>query len=113
MDRNTVFIIIIFLLIGSLYYVSWQKKQAARMATFTREFEDYKQEKLREMEAKVASPEAKMREYIAQGWRQLDAGQYRAALTTARRILLIDPESEDAKSIERIALSALNRSNAP
>lgn len=111
MERNIIPIIIILLLIGGLYYVQWQKKQQTEMRAFTAEFERYKEQKLKEMEEKIASPEQRMAEYLRQGWRQLDQGQYRAALNTARRILLIDPESEEAKSIESVAMSALNRRN--
>lgn len=111
MDRSTFFIVLILLLIGGLYFVGWQKKKSQEVQALTADFERYKKERIKEMEARVASPEQKMAEYVAQGWRQLDAGRYRAALTTARAILAIDSENEDAKSILSVAESALNRGN--
>lgn len=112
MDKAS-FIVIFLLLALGVFYIGQQKKQAQGISGFTQDFEAYKKEKRRELDAKAASPEARKAELIRMGWRLLDEGNYRQALMTARKVLAMDPESPDAKSIESVALSAMNRDNAP
>ena len=112
MDKASYIVIYLLLLLG-VFYIGQQKQQAQDITSFTQEFEAYKKEKRKERDARAASPEQKEAELVRLGWQLLDQGQYRQALVTARKILVMDPESAEGKSIESVALSAMNRDNAP
>lgn len=105
-----IYILLFLMLAFGVMFIGLQKQRSQGMGDFTKDLESYKKQLSRKRDARVASPEARKAELIAQGWRLIDDGEYRQARNVARQILrTLDEEDEQAKSILSVAESILDR----